>query len=246
MVGYVVLVVLTLVFFVSVPYFFPEVRNYASPSYLRDVVLSSGQFGYYVMILFMILSIPLPIPSGSVALAAGYVYGLTQGILISVIGMVIGGTLTFYAARFFGRFFLEKFVDKHHIVHFNHVFKKRGVTAAFISFLIPVFPEDAVIMLLGVSPIRYSTLFLLLAFGNIPRFLLINSLGSDLQTGITLKTIILVVAVVILALVALFREKIKRVVFKEIKELERDIEKEVVLVEKEVGLKKKGKRVGKK
>ncbi len=219
----------------GISYFLPELKQFASPTYLRDLILQAGEFGYFLTILLLLSSVPLPIPSSSVVLVGGYVYGLIGGTILSLIGILIGGTISFFLARYFGRKLLEKLVDKHHIIHFNHLFKKRGVIIAFIAFIIPIFPDDAVMMLLGLTPIRYPV-FLLTAFiAHIPRLLLINSIGSDLYHGFTKMTYILLAISLLMALVAIFREKIKRFMFKELRELERDVEREVVVVEREVG-----------
>jgi len=220
---------------VGIGFFIPNLKRFASPLYLRDLIIHAGNLGYALVVLLLLLSVPLPIPSSSVVLASGYVYGVVMGTIISLIGVLIGGTISFFLVRYFGRKLLERLVDKHHIIHFNHLFKKRGVIIAFIAFLIPIFPDDTVMLLLGLTPIRYSV-FLMIAFiAYIPRFLLINSIGADLYHGFTPLTYVLLGISLFMILVAIFREKIKRLLFKELRELERDVKKEVVVVEKEVG-----------
>jgi uncharacterized membrane protein YdjX (TVP38/TMEM64 family) len=220
----------------AIGFLIPDLKQFASPLYVRNLILTAGSWGYFLVEGLLLLSVPLPIPSSSVVLASGYVYGLLGGTIISLIGVLIGGSISFLLVRRFGMTLLEKFVDKHHIIHFNHLFKKRGMIIAFIAFTLPIFPDDTVMMLLGLTPIRYSV-FLLIAFiGHIPRLLLINSIGSDFYKGFTPLTYVLIGISLAMILVAVFREKIKRFMFKELKEVEKDVKKEVIVLEKEVAL----------
>ena len=88
---------------------------------------------------------------------------------------------------------------------------------------------------------RYRTFLLLVIAGHIPRFLIINSLGEDLFSGFSMKTIIVLILTSILILIAVFREPIKRFFFKELKTLKKDIkiiEEDIGYIEEGLGIKK--------
>lgn len=206
-----------------VAFYFPALKQYFSPAFLREYFLSWGFWGYFMLFFMIIISIPLPTPSAPFILAGGYVYGTIVGASLALIAGALGGTILFFLARTYGRSLVEQIVDKHHIVHFNHVFKKRGEAAALLSFAIPVFPNDAVIFLLGLTKMKYRTFILLVLIGHIPRYLLITFFGNDLFAGFTLQTGLILVIGVAFILIALFREKIKRFLFKELKTLEKDV-----------------------
>ncbi len=217
--GYVIALALAAIILL-LPYLFPAFKNLSSPTYLRELLISVGPFGYFVFIGLLLLTIPLPIPSTPVVLAGGYVYGTIFGSLLALTAGVIGGSAAFLLIRKFGRPLLERLVDAHHITHFNHIFKKRGTAAAFISFAIPLFPSDGVCLILGLTKMKFRTFLLLFVLAHIPRYLIINSLGSDLYSGFSPKTIAVLMGGAIFILVALFREKLKKAFFKELKELE--------------------------
>ena len=216
-------------------FFLPGFQKLASPEFLRDYLRSLGPLGYLVYIILLLLSVPLPIPSTAIALAGGYVYGSIVGTVLTLLGVAMGATMVFYIVRRFGQSLVEQFVDAHHIRHFLHIFKRRGETAALISYAIPVFPSDAVNMVLGLTKVRYLTFLALVIVGSIPRYLIISSLGGDLYGGFSLRTIITILFCAVFLLIAVFREKVKRLIFTELKELEQEVEKEVGKVEKEVG-----------
>lgn len=243
--GYAVLAIIILVILLA-NYYLPDFRDFASPPFVREYLLSLGNWGYLVYVVLFLLSIPLPIPSTPVAIAGGYVFGIVLGTALTILAALIGASIAFYLVRYYGEPLLEKVVSKHHLHHFMHIFKKRGLNGAIIAYAIPVFPSDSINFMLGLSKIRYHTFLLVVIIGSLPRYILITAFGQELLTGFTWKTIIVPILVAVYLLVAIFREKIKKVIFKELRELEKeakviekDVEKDVEWVEKEVGMRKK-------
>lgn len=239
--SYLILALILLVLILT-HYYLPDFRNFASPSFVREYLLDLGNWGYLMYVILFLLSIPLPLPSTPVAIAGGYVFGVWIGTLLTIIGTIIGGSIAFLLIRYYGEPLLEKVVSKHHLHHFNHIFRKRGTNGAIIALAIPAFPSDAVEFMLGLTKIRYHAFLLVIILGNIPRSLLIVALGDQLYTGFTVQAIIIPILAVLFVLMAVFREKIKKIVFKELRFAEHEIEKELVWVEEEVGMKKKKKR----
>lgn len=235
--GYFILIIAILAL-AALPFLFSDLSKVANPTFIRNLILSSGGFGYVLLVLVVMASIPLPIPTVPSIMAGGYLYGIWTGSALSLIGIIIGSSISFLLVRKFGRPLLEKFVDKHHIEHFNHVFRKRGLAAVLISYALPIFPSDAVSSIMGLTRTSYKAFLGLVIIGHIPRILLINSLGEDFLSGFSWTTILILVISVLFVLIAAFREKIKKFMFKELHE----IEKEVDIVERKVGLKKRRKK----
>src|SRR3989344_8478318 len=101
--------------------FLPQLKVYASPSFIRDLTLGWGLWSYLIYVLIFILSVPLPLPSGPLALAGGYLFGIFWGSLLALLGLFVGSSISFIVARKFGQPLVEKLIDKHHIIHFNHL-----------------------------------------------------------------------------------------------------------------------------
>lgn len=237
--GYLIAGIVLLIIFLLAQHYLPALQKVVSPPFVRDYLLGLGHWGYFMYVLLFLLSIPLPIPSTPLAIAGGYVFGLVVGTFLTIIATAIGATIAFYLVRYFGEPLLEKMVSRHHIRHFNHIFKKRGVNGAIIAYAIPVFPSDSINFILGLSKIKYHAFLLVVIAGSLPRYVLINALGQEFYTGLTLKTVIIPIATVIYLLIAIFRERIKKIVFKELRYLEEEAEKEVEWMEEEVGVKRK-------
>lgn len=218
--GYIIFMVL-FVLAIAASSFFPQLNSLSSPSVARDYILGFGVSGGLVFIFLLLLSVPLPIPSVPLVLAGGYIYGTIIGSTLSLIAVLIGASISFSLVRAYGRPALENMVDTHHLTHFNHTFKKRGIFAAFVSYTLPIFPSDCVSAALGLTRIKYWTFFLVVALGHIPRFLIINSIGEDLLTGFTLKTAVIIAVAAVLLIIAVFRENLKKFFFEELKMLKK-------------------------
>ena len=133
--------------------FIPGLKNFSSPSYIRDFLLNLGSWGYFIYILLFIASVPLPIPSSPLALGGGYVYGTWLGTALTLIGLIIGASISFFLVRMYGKNLVENLIEKRQIIHFNHLFKERGMVAALTAYAIPIIPADALDFLLGLTKV---------------------------------------------------------------------------------------------
>ncbi len=197
--------------------YFPILK---SPEKIRELLLQLGSWGYILYIGIVGVSGPLPIPTTPFTIAGGYVYGLLLGSVLSFIGILISSTLCFYLIRHYGRPLLERMVSQHHIDHFKRVFASRGESAVLISYALPIFPSDAVSLLLGLSKMKYRHFMILVVIGHIPRLLLGTYLGAELTKGFTLFTVFLIGLGGLFVVVVLLREKIKKFLFKELRLVE--------------------------
>lgn len=208
--------IIVIVIIILFGFLFPELKQILTPEFIRVFVLSFGFFAFIIYIILVSLAVPFNIPSTPIILAGGYIFGTISGFVLSLLGMIIGSTLAFYITRIGGKPLLEKLVDSHHISHFMKIFEKRGATAALLSYAVPVFPTDAVSLFLGLTNIRYRLFITLVLFGHIPRILIIILLGSDIHSGFSYRTIIVLIIALIYILIIVFREKIKKIIFNEL------------------------------
>lgn len=222
--------------------FFPQLKSSFNPEHIREFLLGFGSWSYLVFFALLALSIPLPIPSAPIAIAGGYLFGTFTGMALSLAAAIAGSTVSFFLARKLGKDFLLKMVHEHHFRHFLHIFKRRGMPSAIVSYAIPVFPSDSVSLILGFAGIKFTAFLLAVTVGHIPRYLLLSALGDDFHTGFSLAvTAAIVLAALAFILITLFREKVKRLLFREIRELEHEAkvlekgaEKEARVIEKDV------------
>ena len=195
--------------------FIPGMEHYSSPQYLRELIINSGNWGYLIFALLMILTIPLPIPSTTVVLSGGYVYGVIGGTFLALIAGAVGGSLAFWLVRRYGRPLVERLVEPEHLDHLDQMFQKKGPVAALISYAVPLFPSDSISLALGLTKMTWRTFWFVWILGHIPRYLILTSLGEDLYGGFTVKTVIVLIVGLLLILATLFKDRIKTLILKE-------------------------------
>lgn len=220
--GYLVLSTITaLIFAFSV--LFPDFIIPSSPEEIRVIVSSFGVISFLVYMLLVTLSVPLPIPSTPLIVAGGIIFGTINGFMLALVSVILGSSLSFLLGRIYGKPLVKRLVDEHHLSHLYLVFKKRGKLAIIISYIIPIFPSDVVSLFLGLAPLSYKEFIALLIFTHIPRIFIIIYPGNSIVAGFTPEIIIITLIALLLILISLFREHIKKVVFTELRAIERRI-----------------------
>lgn len=119
-----------------------------------------------MQVLQIIISI---IPGQAFQFAAGYLFGFPLGLLYSLIGAVLGTTISYYIAKFLGKDAMHIFFGEEKIsVLLNRLNSKKAYTVVFLIYLIPGLPKDLLSYVAGVSDMNYK---LFLAFSLLGRTL---------------------------------------------------------------------------
>ena len=184
----------------------------------REYILSLGNLGAVVFIFFQILqTVIAPIPGEVIQIAGGYIYGLTLGLIYTILGMLCGACIAFFFTRFLGGSFVEKLLRKEKFQWITDIVDSNKFSIIlFIIFLIPGLPKDFFIYVAGLSPIKPLRFFGIMLAGRFPWLLASVSFGLNLhQRNYTLTIIISAIAILSFALGLLFKDKlIKKFVHK--------------------------------
>ena len=133
---------------------------------VQQAIDGAGAFAplvYLALLVFQAVIAPLPAPA--VAIAGGYTFGVVEGFLLTWVGSLAGGVISFGISRFFGRGFvkgrgmtgrLDRYVEEH------------GVVLIFVLRLIPLVSFDALSYAAGLSGIRFRGFFAATALGMLP------------------------------------------------------------------------------
>ena len=115
--------------------------------------------------LLIVQAVAAPLPAPALALAGGYGFGVLEGFILTWMGCLIGGVVSFAISRRFGRGFvagspraarLDRFVEEH------------GAVLIFVLRLIPLVSFDAISYAAGLSGIRFGGFLLATALGMAP------------------------------------------------------------------------------
>jgi uncharacterized membrane protein YdjX (TVP38/TMEM64 family) len=122
-----------------------------------------------------------------------------------MIGATIGFTLIFTLTRKLGRPFVERFVNKKALERFDYLTKEKGVLVFFFIFLLPVFPDDIISFVAGLTAIKIRTLVLISLAGRLPGYIMLSLAGNGIAYE-NLSTIIATgAAILILFIVAWYK-----------------------------------------
>ena len=143
-----------------------------------------GQFDPYGPIAFFMLQltavIVAPIPGNVVALAGGALFGLWIGFVLSTGALIVGSSIAFGLARFYGRPLVERLVPKRIIDKYLDHIAQRHFVLLFGAFLLPFFPDDALSFVSGLSSLRFPVFLALVVIGRPLGMFVANLIGAGL------------------------------------------------------------------
>lgn len=177
---------------------------------IKEWILSFGAFSPVVYFLVVVGQVILnPIPAGPVTLAGALVFGVWQGLALSMAGSVVGSVLVFAAVRQWGKPLLLRFVDEETYAKYAGKLGEGGWWF-FLIMLLPLMPDDAVCALAGLSVMSFGRYVVFMIVGRMPGATLTALLASDAITGsvaawITAGTVV----GVLLALGVIYRSRLE-------------------------------------
>lgn len=139
----------------------------------NDVVTFLEQYKLHsipVYISLQILQIIISVIPGQVfQLAAGYLYTFLPATIFSIIGAVIGTTITFYLASWLGSDFIHMLFGKESTADYvKKLNSKRAYSIVFLLYLIPGLPKDVISYAAGISEMKYKPFIIISTVGRLP------------------------------------------------------------------------------
>lgn len=203
--GSVVLLLVALVFYCGWPLF----EFLKDPQRVRSLIESAGPWGPLVFMGLELLQVFFaPVPGQITGLAGGYLFGALWGTVYTVIGSAIGVTIVIVLSRKLGRPFVERFVDAKTYAKFNYIIdSKAAKTILFLVFLVPIFPDDLICYIAGLTKLKIRELLVISTVGRIPGQVALAIAGSGMAESDRLPAIIVSTTLVILVLIAYWQRK---------------------------------------
>jgi len=153
----------------------------------------------------------LSLPGAAVmTLVAGALFGLLWGTLLASFASSIGATLAFLVARFVMRDWVQKNYGQR-LKAINRGVEKDGAFYLFTLRLVPAFPFFVINLVMGLTPIRTATFYLVSQLGMLAGTLVYVYAGTQLATIDRLADVLspgLVIAFVLLGLFPLIARKL--------------------------------------
>ena len=112
------------------------------------------------------------LPGQPIQFAASYMFGVGRGLLLSIIGAVIGTTISFYISKALGSDAMHLFFGEEKVKEYQRRLNSgRGLLLAFIIYLVPGIPKDLVSYAAGISEVRFRPFLLAATVGRSPAML---------------------------------------------------------------------------
>lgn len=204
---------LALLIYLSVHYT-PQITELLARRHeLKQYVEAHGLTGILFFILLQIFQVVIAaVPGEIVQVAGGYFYGPFWGTVYLVIGVIIGSTFNFQAARLLGWEIIRKTLPRKVLEKASLLLKEpKSELTIFLLFLIPGLPKDALTYLAGLTPVRMTRFLVIAVTGRLPALVVSTFFGAGLQQE-NPATIITALAVTVLLFLSslLLKNKLNR------------------------------------
>jgi len=161
-----VVLLAVIVIFVGIPL----VKFLKEPERFRSWVDERGFWGKVAFIGMVVMKVVVAvIPGEPFELAAGYAFGVWEGLLLCMIGITIGSMIVFSLVKKFGVsiirvFFSQERIDGMKLLHTS----KKGNIILSIVYIVPGTPKDFLNYCAGLTTIKLHTWLLVCSIGRIP------------------------------------------------------------------------------
>jgi len=180
---------------------------------VRDLVSGYGIFAPLVFILIQIgQNIIAPVTHYPILLAGGFIFGPILGFFYNWVGTSLGTVLIILLTRKYGRPIVNKMVSQKFIDKYDHIIQKLSPFGLFLIYALPVFPDDEISYLIGVSAMPLKSIVFAILLGKIPGAAL-SFMGDEVVKGMS-PTAIIQVLVLIIGTLFYFRKNIKNLFIK--------------------------------
>lgn len=133
---------------------------FSSVTALRDYILSTQEKGVFVYILIQFLQVVfLPIPASIICIASSLIYGGLLGAVYCSIGVLLGSYVSYLIGRVFGYRLVSWIVGKENTDKYSDILRKRGGFFLALAFLLPMFPDDVLCFIAGVTKMQFKKFF---------------------------------------------------------------------------------------
>lgn len=172
-----------------------------------DYLRQNSKTAFLLIIGLQIIQVVVCIlPGQPIQFAASYMFGIGIGYLLSVIGAVIGTTISFFLAKALGSEAMHIIFGEEKVRDYQRRLNSgRGLLMAFLIYLIPGVPKDLVSYAAGISEMRFRPFVIAATVGRSPAMLGSLLVGHFFGKKNYPAMIIITVVVVLLIIVCFIR-----------------------------------------
>ncbi|WP_373598096.1 TVP38/TMEM64 family protein [Paraclostridium bifermentans] len=172
-------ITLTMMVFITILWIVYNILNMDIDAHdIQNYVSSYGKFAPIIYIIMFAL-VPLTLfPDSILAIGGGLIFGLTKGYIYTLIGALLGASLSFYISRKLGRNFVKK-LTKEKLDTIEKMINDKGFFVVLILRLVPLFPFDIISYGAGLTSIKFRDFMFATLIGTIPGILVFTNIGAQ-------------------------------------------------------------------
>ena len=147
----------------------------------KDIQTYVSSFGKLAPLVYIIMFALVPLtlfPDSVLAIGGGLIFGLAKGYIYTLVGALIGASLSFYISRKLGRNFVKK-LTKEKLDGIESMINSKGFFVVLMLRLIPLFPFDIISYGAGLTSIKYKDFLFATIVGTIPGILVFTNIGAQ-------------------------------------------------------------------
>lgn len=123
---------------------------------LRDVILSTGNWGIAIFFLITLASvIVLPVPASLIIVAGTLVYGSWISFGVSAVATFIGSVICFFLGRNVGKKLLYWLFDRRKVDKYSEILGRKGKVPFIMMMVLPFFPDDMICISAGITSMSF-------------------------------------------------------------------------------------------
>lgn len=191
----------------------PMVRLAGEPEKFRAWVDSFGVWGRLIFVGMVFLQVLVAlIPGEPLELAAGYVFGIVEGTLLAMLGILLGSLTVFLLVKRLGPKFVEVFFPERELKRLAFLKNPRKAKVlAFILMTIPGTPKDLLSYFAGLTPLNVWQWLAIVTISRIPSLLTSTVSGGLAGTEkYLLSAVVFVITICLSGIGVLYYRKICR------------------------------------
>lgn len=186
-----------------------EVFSKDAANTLITYLKANREFAFPLIILIQMIQVIICIlPGQPIQFASSYMFGVIPALCLSLVGAVIGTTITFFMSKLLGRDMINILFDKKRVDDYHRKLNSgKGLALAGLIYLIPGVPKDLVSYVAGISDMKFRPFILVSSVARIPGMLGSLLLGVFVESGNYTAIGVLVLVIVIFFIIFYLKRK---------------------------------------
>lgn len=132
---------------------------------IKSLILRHKEQGIIIFAIINFLQVTfVPLPSSVTILAGTAIFGPFCAFVFASLGVLLGSILAFFIGRLCSKPILYWIFGKNKVEKYENLLSGRTRLILFLTLFLPLFPDDLICMLAGITDIKFKDFFLIALF----------------------------------------------------------------------------------